>query len=112
MKINSRTLVRLKKVYVADNPVAPTATPEVWTLGQENTGVSPYLGYEVEGYVQGEIVSGKPLTLLRTKRNGVESTGIFQTSTLRAVNPMPNGLALWTENSIYELRIVDPADPV
>ncbi len=108
MNITPQTLVVVCKIYAADYPAVKSSIPSEWKAGGENPNLSPYLGYEVKGYVQGPIQSGLPLTLLRTERNGVAATGVFQTSPLRAVNQIPGSLVLWTANSVYELRICDP----
>lgn len=53
--------------------------------------------YYIEGYLLSPIEAGKSVEVMRTKRNGIEATGFFQTSKVTEVTEN----TFKTQNSVY-----------
>lgn len=61
------------------------------------------VGYTVEGYAAGFPEIGKPFSIFRTKRNGVETEGIFTTSD---VQDFTAESMIETRNSKYKFEVL------
>lgn len=93
--------VRVKKVAAVGSPLYPTATPEQYTPGAENPGVSPPIEYEVEGHLLFPIEVGQSIFLDRRKRNGEEVRGTFRSSQVQSID----GNKVNTFNSVYLVEL-------
>lgn len=91
--------IRLRKTSVADKPVHPTAHPEDYLPGKDESGLSPPISYEVVGVLVADVAVGKPIVMMRESRNGVEVPGTFATTALRAFSDK----SVRTANSVYEI---------
>lgn len=92
--------VRIKKIASQINPKYPTAEQDKWHCGEENDDYSPPIEYEIEGELVYPITLGKAVLVHRSKRNGVEADGVFQSSNVKTL-----GLnSFETLNSIYEIE--------
>jgi hypothetical protein len=58
-------------------------------------------------YLRGPIEVGKPVVIDRTSRNGVEVSGLFESSPVVAI--LDGGFE--TENSVYQLEVVEGRSP-
>lgn len=68
----------------------------------QNENFSLPLEYTIEGELQGEIVVGRPVQVLRNKRNGVEMLGQFFTSPVTEVT----ATQFKTKNSVYNYSTI------
>lgn len=102
---------KLKKINRSEDPLYETS--EDWSIetnGWTNKTLSPWIGYEVEGYGRELPLAGKSFCMNRTKRNGEEVFGIFHTSIVMDVkfNMTSEDSPFWTIqtlNSIYRLEV-------
>jgi len=75
--------VKITKIATVEDAQVPTPEFNNFTPGIDNVGVSLPIDYTVEGYLQNDVEIGKPVIMLRTKRNNVECQGLFTTSEVR-----------------------------
>ena len=75
--------VKIIKIAAVEEARVPTPEFNNFVQGVDNNGVSLPIDYTVEGYLQNDIEVGKPVLMLRTKRNDVECQGLFTTSEVR-----------------------------
>ncbi len=101
--MKKKTKVLLEKVRPAALPSVPTAKAEDFKMGQINLGVSVPTGYNCEGILLEDVEVGHPIQMLRQKRQGIESAGIFESS---IVNIIEDNL-IYTDNSIYRITELD-----
>lgn len=95
--------VRITKLNPIDNPRHKTKDKSEWKDGEENgSDFSPYVGYEVEGFLFHTIEIGRSVIVWREKRNGVEAPGQFVTSRVTEITD----IGFNTLNSIYKLEIL------
>lgn len=80
-----------------------TAAPGEWIAGEYNPGKSPEVNFEIEGSVVTAPKRGDKFVVARSKRNGVEVPGWFQTSQVVEVVNSENAVTVRTENSVYEV---------
>lgn len=75
-------MIRLKKIGLSgDSYALPAAKWDSYVHGTlQNEGESLPIEYEIEGQLLGEIKVGYPVLIARSKRNGIEIGGFFQTS--------------------------------
>jgi hypothetical protein len=90
--------IRIKKIGIPENPVAPTPDYHTYGIDKPNLGVSVPLEYEIEGYMNKPIEEGYPVFVQRTKRNGADSPGHFGTTTVQSLTDK----GFTTRNSVYE----------
>jgi hypothetical protein len=102
---NNGDIVRLRKLSAAPDTLVPTPLKEEVLEGGLNIGMSLPVDYELEGRLDAPLEIGKPISLLRHKRNGVRIFGITTTSYVKAMY-LDQGL-IETENSIYIIDRVD-----
>lgn len=99
--------VKLKKLRESDLPEVRSAEASSFKYGEINTGVSLPVEYECEGYIRSLPQVGAPLFVLRNKRHGVESLGIFRTSPLvRIQEESKDNYLVETANSVYHLEVL------
>lgn len=94
--------VRIKKIGVAENALADAGDAATYKFGKINEGVSLPVEYEIEGFLSSRIEVGFPVVIARTKRNGVEETGILKTSAVTDVTD--KGFS--TRNSLYTVELL------
>jgi hypothetical protein len=100
--------VRIRKIEAAANPELSTAgdfdPAQSWT----NREKAPPKNYTVEGYIARLPKVGEPLYVLRTNRNGVNTTGYFNTSIVVSIIEEIDGKKslINTKNSIYQIEIL------
>lgn len=99
----------LKKIDKVDNPI--TESSEDKTLqAQDLGGLSPWVGYTVKGQGKELPEIGRPFSMVRTNRNGIDVLGLYQTSKVREVGYVDNKFEenyyqFSTMNSLYRLYI-------
>lgn len=99
--------VNLRKICEAPEAPYPAAAWTGFTPGQLGNGnESLPVAYELEGELLVPVTVGQPLLIRRTTRNGVICEGQFTSSPVREFG------VDWirTENSLYRVRIISPAD--
>jgi len=102
---------KLKKINIPQNPRHPTSEDwDVETNGWTNETLSPWIGYEVEGYGENLPKVGEPFRMIREKRNGKKALGVFHTSQVEDVkfNFATDEAPYWTietMNSVYRLEV-------
>lgn len=69
-------------------------------------GYSIPMEYTVEGQLLAPIEIGKGVSVLRTKRNGVEMTGFFGTSPVTEITKD----TFKTQNSVYKYEYIPPLE--
>jgi hypothetical protein len=99
--------VRIRKLGPAPEANFEPGEWEDYQIGQKNPGVSVPTDYWLEGYLRGPIEVGKPVVIDRTSRNGVEISGLFESSPVVAI--LDGGFE--TENSVYQLEVVEGRSP-
>jgi len=96
-----KTKIKIKKLSACENPEFPTADQESYVCGSiPQEDVSLFVDYEAVGWVESMPEVGKTFQMLRTERNGVSCSGLFQTSPIAKVE----GNTFETSNSIYQLE--------
>lgn len=95
-------LIALEKLSAVQHPASHTPPWDRYEVGTINPTTSLPSGYCIRGYLIGEIEIGRPVRILRTNRNGVESVGIFTSSPVTTLSD--NTFA--TSNSIYGYRLL------
>ena len=95
--------IRITKINTSLNPSFPSQPIEEHTPGILNLGFSLPVEYYVEGTMDDPPVVGKPFTMVRTNRNGIEASGVFATS--RVVKITEDGFE--TMNSIYKIEHIE-----
>lgn len=107
--MNNKQLIRLSKYGKSEDPQVETST-RTDLAGTELTkeGLSPWIGYTIDGYALTELREGETYMVDRIKRNGVEARGIFQTSPVIKVVSTPNSneKIIHTQNSVYKLETI------
>ena len=100
--------VKITKVAPTTDPTVPTADKESYVCGKINPGVSPFVGYEIKGFLHAEPECGKPLMADRYERNGAEHLGYFHTSPVKSIEVVDETtLKILTGNSEYLLEQLD-----
>lgn len=61
--------------------------------------------YKNEGVLLSDIEPNNPIIMARSKRNGIEVSGIFQTSPIKKIE----GSLIYTQNSVWEIEVVEGA---
>lgn len=96
-------MVRVRKVGSISNR---TARKGEWVPGALNPGLSPEMGYDIEGKVVDVPRIGVRFCVARTKRMGVVADGDFATSTVVSIHLHETKTLIKTENSLYEITLV------
>jgi hypothetical protein len=94
------TKIEIKKLSPVENPLAPTPEFKDYKVGEDNGEVSLPVEYVAEGILEADIEVGKSVRMLRTKRNGVMTPGLFSTSPIQKIE----GDKLYTQNSVYVVK--------
>jgi hypothetical protein len=92
--------IKLTKLAKVENPICPIGTKKTFTPGEDNPGISPYLGYWIIGTTENKPVVGKSFRVDRTIRNGVECLGNFSTSIITSIEDD----LIKTCNSVYKIE--------
>jgi hypothetical protein len=92
--------VVLKKIAAVSTPLAPTPHAEDFIPGADNPGVSLPIEYTVEGVLITPIVIGQRVMIDRTKRNGIEVPGWFESTPVKEIK----GNIFTTANSVYQIE--------
>jgi len=95
--------IKLSKVSAVKQPVVPTPDSKDYIFGTINDNVSLPLDYWVEGYLMNEVVLGQAVLVNRTNRNGVECSGVLQTSEVTKITKK----GFNTQNSVYVLEEIN-----
>ena len=98
--------VKVKKLKPSDVPKMATPKMEDYRVGELNENVSLPINYEIEGTCDDIPKVGFSFSVLRTKRNGVESFGFFFTSPVKNLIQTGDTFFFETENSIYQFEIL------
>ena len=103
MKANKK--VRFEKLETTPDALFPTAKKGEWKDGEflANLGKGLPVGYTNEGSLVYDLEVGKTALMKRTKRNGVEALGEFETSPIRLIV----GDIITTTNSVYRVTELD-----
>lgn len=102
------TMKKITKIHIPDGALCPSAETiddyrsNMWEM-------SPNVGYWVAGDLIGEISVGQPVRMFRKIRNGVECSGMFQTSpvsekVVEIDNQGERVIAFVTGNSYYKIQ--------
>lgn len=97
MKANDK--VKITKLTALPNAPVAAAKWDEYKLGSGDNVLSTPVDYEVEGVLAEDIVVGKCVEMLRTKRNGVEMPGLFTTSQVTFIDKE----FFTTQNSKYRI---------
>ena len=77
---------------------------EALNLGNDGAPIVNFdilpVNYENEGVLLNDIEVGSSILMLRSKRNDVETPGIFQTSPVKKIE----GDLIYTENSVWKVE--------
>jgi len=101
--MNKSDAVKVRKLSAVKNAPVPTPQTADHVPGEANPGKSLPAEYEIEGALATELVVGKCFRVLRTKRNGVECLGIFESSLITSIETQDKLVLVNTENSVYEV---------
>lgn len=104
---NAGDVVILRKMSPSPKPLFPTASVETYIPGIVNEGVTLPIKYELEGLLQEPIEVGKPVRIVRFRRNEVIALGEIETSVITSIKQNKNGWLLQTINSVYEISKSD-----
>ena len=96
--------VRITKVAARPDAVVPTAAPENYVYGEENSLSLP-VEYTATGTLVANVVVGRGARLLRDTRNGVACPGMLITSEVTEI--LSNGFK--TLNSVYVVENITRA---
>lgn len=96
------TAVRVKKLATSPNPDVEADSWEEHAPGSPSNKGSIPVEYEVEGTLAFKPEPGLSLVINRTKRNGVEISGVMTTSVVTKITP--DGFE--TRNSVYEMEVI------
>jgi len=96
----------MKNIYIEKLAEVPGGLParnmDEHIMGKPNDNYSSILEYNLEGVLSYDIEVGKPVVVGRTKRNGVEAYGMFNTSTVTEVG----NNYFKTKNSVYSYKFL------
>lgn len=103
MSQSNKTIV-IKKIAAVAGGIAPMANdayvPGTGNNIDENKSIP--IEYTIEGKLINTIEVGVGVNVMRTKRNGVEATGFFQTSTVTEITEN----TFKTKNSVYTYKYI------
>lgn len=95
--------VRIQKLSPTTSPINPPADPASYAYGQlSETGQSFPVGYTMEGWLICHPELDERVVLLRRKRDGLVSLGVFRST---RVTKVEEGY-FWTQNSVYRIEIL------
>lgn len=103
--IKPGAFVRVLKRREASNPRTPAGSWETWIAGGDNRLSLP-IDYELAGFLIEEVQPGRPMRIRRLWRNGVKADGLFVSTEVSSVTPIPEGgLLITTANSVYTMEL-------
>lgn len=92
--------VKIQKISASNNPLFETPKIEDYEVGKDNGDVSLPIEYTIEGTLVAPIEIGKPVSVLRKKRNGISMIGLFTTSEVVKKTEK----TFETKNSVYTIE--------
>lgn len=95
--------VSIKKLFAKPLANYETAKWDEWNDGDYNNKTPP-IDYEIEGLLMSDVDVGSSISVLRTKRNGVDVYGHFVSSKVEKILPYAEGDLIYTQNSVYILK--------
>jgi hypothetical protein len=98
---NTDTYVRLTKIQKRHSPAESGRSKNSSSVNREGTPDHQLeMGYTVDGWFLETPAVGKPIMLLRFRRNAALRIGLFTTSLVTRISE----IAIWTENSVYKFE--------